>query len=94
MLTQAGIQVTVLNSQRTAYGRLADDSAAILKKLEELKTGGAGVSAILYQDGGTTVTRTFRTASESNVTFQVVFGTLTLTLRVCRVRHVTVPASH
>ena len=42
---QAGLAVTVLQSQRTAYGKLADDRAAILETLHELKSGARGVSA-------------------------------------------------
>ena len=42
---QAGLAVTVLNSQRTAYAKLADDREVILKTLQELKSGAATVSA-------------------------------------------------
>ena len=42
---QAGLAVTVLNSQRTAYAKLADDREVILKTLQELKSGAAAVCA-------------------------------------------------
>ena len=45
MLFQAGLAVTVLRSQRTAYDKLAADNASILRKLDALKrTDGNGVS--------------------------------------------------
>ena len=44
---QSGLQVTALSSHRTAYGKLAEDNASILKKLEELKgVGASGVSVL------------------------------------------------
>ena len=43
-LPQAGLAVTVLNVQRNASAKLADDREAILKTLQELKCGNAIVS--------------------------------------------------